>query len=78
MRGSRLANLLVATAVGVTFLAGLFVSGLLGGILLLAVAVFLGILSTSAWSAIPTRGQPVRVLVVAVVLLIAVFKLATA
>jgi hypothetical protein len=77
MLRSRLANLLLAIAVGLTFLAGLFISGLLGGTLLLAVAVFLGILSASSWSAIPTRGQPVRVLIVAVVLLIAIFKLAT-
>jgi len=75
---SRLTNLLVATAAGVIFLAGLLVSGAPGALLLVAVAVFLVVLSTAAWSAIPARGRRVRVVIVAVVLLIAAVKLATA
>ena len=77
MRGSRLANLLVATAAGVAFLAGLLISGAKGAILLLAVAAFLILLSSAAWSSIPVRGRRMRIVIVGVVLLIAVLKLAT-
>lgn len=76
MRRSRLAHLLVATVAGLAFLAGLFISGARGGLLLLAVAAVLVVLSTAAWSAIPPRGRRLRVLVIAVVVAIAVTKLA--
>ena len=75
MRRSRLANLLVAAAAGVAFLAGLVIAGTTGAVLLLAVAAILVVLSTAAWSHIPPRGRRVRVLIVAVVVLIAVVKL---
>ena len=77
MRGSRLANLLVATAAGVVFLAGLFISGAVGALLLAGVAAFLIVLTSAAWSTIPARGRRVRVVIIAVVLLIAAAKLAT-
>ena len=73
---SRLAHLLVATVAGLVFLAGLFISGAPGGVLLLAVAAVLVVLSTAAWSTIPQRGRRLRVLVIAVVVTIAVIKLA--
>jgi hypothetical protein len=74
---SRLANLLVATAVGILFLVGLFIHGVGGAVLLLAVAIVLGYLSLHAWSAIHPRGRRVRILVLAVIVAIAVVKLAT-
>ena len=77
MRGSRLANLLVAIAAGVVFLAGLLISGTKGAILLLGVAAFLIVLSSAAWASIPSRGRRMRIVVVGVVLLIAVVKLTT-
>lgn len=77
MCASRLANLLVAIAAGVVFLAGLFISGVAGAILLLAVAAFLTVLSSAAWSSIPGRGQRVRVAIVAIVVVIALIKLST-
>ena len=77
MRRSRLVNLVVAIVVGIIFLAGLLLSGALGAVLLLSVAAFLVVLSSAAWPTIPSRGRRVRVLVVAVVLVIAVLKLAT-
>lgn len=77
MRGSRLANLLVATAAGVIFLAGLLIPGVAGALLLVAVAVLLVVLSSAAWSSIPVRGRRVRIVIVGVVLLIAVIKLGT-
>jgi hypothetical protein len=76
MLRSRLVNLAVAIVVGVVFLAGLLISGALGAVLLLAVAAFLVVLSASAWHAIPSRGRGVRVIVVALVLVIALLKLA--
>jgi hypothetical protein len=76
MHRSRLANLLVATGTGVVFLAGLLTSGVLAAVLLLAVAAFLILLSSAAWSRLAARGRGTRVLIVAVVLLIAVIKLA--
>ena len=78
MRGSRLANILVATAAGVVFLAGLLISGVAGAMLLVAVAAFLIVLSSAAWASIPSRGRRPRIVVVAVVLLVAAIKLATA
>lgn len=77
MRRSRLANLLVATATGVVFLVGLFTSGVLATVLLLAVAAFLVVLSASAWASIPSRGRRMRAVVVVVVIAIAIVKLAT-
>lgn len=76
MHRSRLANLLVATGTGAVFLAGLLTSGVLAAVLLLVVAAFLVVLSSAAWSRLPARGRGTRVLVVAVVLLVAVIKLA--
>jgi hypothetical protein len=78
MQRSRLVTLLVATAAGVVFLAGLLTSGALAAVLLIAVAAFLVLLSAATWPSVPARGRRVRVIVVVVVLAIAVVKLATA
>ena len=75
MPRSRLANLLVAVGAGAVFVAGLFASGVLGAVLLLAVAAFLVLLSASAWPTIPSRGRRLRVIVVVVVLVVALLKL---
>ena len=76
MPRSRLANLLVAIVVGALFLAGLFIHGAVGGLLLLVVAAFLGYLSAHTWSTVHPRGRGARILVVAVVVAVAVAKFA--
>jgi hypothetical protein len=75
---SRLVNLLLAIAVGVVFVIGLVVHGLVAAGLLLLVAAGLVVLSAAAWSALPARGpaRPGRVLVVLGVLVMAGVKLA--
>jgi len=75
---SRVANLLIAGAAGVVFIAGLLIRGVVGAVLLLAVAGLLVVLSSAAWPAVHARGRRVRVLIVAVVVAIAVIKLVTA
>jgi hypothetical protein len=77
MRRSRIANVLVATVIGVVFLAGLLTSGVLAAVLLVAVAAFCVVLSATAWETVPPRGRRVRVLIVAVVLALAIVKIAT-
>jgi hypothetical protein len=73
---SRPITLLVAGAVGALFIAGLFVHGHVGAVLLLAVAVVLVTLSAAAWPSIPERGRRVRIGVVAVVVVLAVVSFA--
>ncbi len=75
MRRSRLVTLLLAIVAGVAFLTGLLMSGVVGAVLLLAVAAFLVVLSAAAWPRIPSRGRGVRVIVVVAVLVIALLKL---
>ena len=75
MLRSRLVNLAVAIAAGVAFLAGLFLSGAVGAVLLIAVAAFLVVLSASTWHNIPSRGRGVRLIVVVLVLVVALLKL---
>ena len=77
MRRSHIAKLVLAVVAGVAFLAGLLISGVPGALLLLAVAAFLIVLSSAAWSNVPARGRRARILIVAVVVLIAIAKLAT-
>ena len=77
MRRSHIANLVVAIVAGVAFLAGLLISGVPGALLLLGVAAFLIVLTSAAWTNIPARGRRARILIVAVVILVAVVKLAT-
>ena len=77
MPRTRIANLLVATAVGVLFLVGLVVHGLVGAVLLLAVALFLGYLTSQTWRALHPRGRNARLLVIAVIVVVAVVKIVT-
>jgi hypothetical protein len=68
--------ILLVVGVGVVFLLGLAVHGPLGGILLLLVAATLVMFSRGAWSRVRSEGKPLRVLVIAAVLVLAVLKLA--
>ena len=68
--------ILLVVGVGVVFLLGLAVHGPVGGILLLLVAGVLVMFSRGAWSHVRREGRPLRALVVAAVVLLAVLKLA--
>ena len=68
-------TLLAALGVGVVFVVGLLVEGIAGALIVLAVAAVLVLLTAAAWSHLPERGRPMRVVVVALVVLIAVVKL---
>ena len=78
MRRSRGLALLLVIAIGGLTIAGLAVHGLVGGILLLPVVAVLVTLSVGTWGEIRRQGRPVRVLIAAVVLGLAVAKLAGA
>jgi hypothetical protein len=74
----RLRNLLGAVVVGALFLAGLFIHGALGGVLLLATAIVLGVLTSAVWHRLDARGRAFRFLIVLVVIGVALIKFATA
>jgi hypothetical protein len=67
--------LLMAAAVGGVFLAGLFISGPVGGILLLVTAAVLISLTSATWPRLRGRDRAIRVVVVAAILVLAVVKL---
>jgi hypothetical protein len=71
----RLLILLVALAIGGLFAAGLFIDGRVGGGLLLVTAAVLLGLTRAVWDDVDPRRRPIRVAVIAVVVLIAVVKL---
>jgi hypothetical protein len=73
-RSRGLALLLVIAIAGLT-IAGLAVHGWVGGVCLLAVAAVLVVLSTGTWGQLRRQGRPVRVLIAAIVLGLAVAKL---
>ena len=73
---TRRTALLVVLGVGVGFLAGLVVHGVVGGILLLAVAATLAWFSRAAWTHVRREGHVPRLLIVAVVVALAVAKFA--
>ncbi|HET7530610.1 MAG TPA: DUF6703 family protein [Mycobacteriales bacterium] len=76
MRSSRLTLLLVAAAVGALALAGLFVHGPVGGVLLGVVVAILVFLSSATWPSLPGRDRLLRGLVIAAVGALAVVKFA--
>ena len=76
MRANRGNTVLISAAVGVVFLAGLIVHGPVGGILLLLVAAALVLLTFGAWHGVRREGRPVRIVVVAAIVVLAVVKLA--
>lgn len=78
MRRSRgLALLLVIAIAGLT-IAGLAVQGPVGGIFLLVVAAVLVTLSVGTWGKLRRQGRPVRILIAAIVMGLAVAKIAGA
>jgi len=77
VRPSRRSTLLIALAVGIVTVVGLAIHGVIGGVLLLLVAAMLVLLSIrGTWDRTRRDGQAVRVGVIALVVLIAVLKLA--
>jgi hypothetical protein len=76
VRNSRGVILLIAIAVGATFVAGLAIHGAVGGVLLLLVAALLVLLSVGVWGRIRQQGRPVRVLIAAAILGLAIAKFA--
>ena len=74
---NRLATLLVAIAVGAVFIAGLFVHAVVGAILLIVVAVFLGYLSLKTWPALNPRARALRLVVLAAIAVFAMVKITT-
>jgi 4-amino-4-deoxy-L-arabinose transferase-like glycosyltransferase len=69
-----LALLLVIAIFGLS-VAGLAVHGPVGGILLLIVAAVLVTLSVGTWGRVRPHGRPVRVLIAAMILGLAIAKL---
>lgn len=74
----RLRNALGAAIVGAVFLAGLFIHGALGGVLLLITAIMLGIFTSAIWHRLPPARRPVRIVIILVVVAVALVKFATA
>jgi hypothetical protein len=68
--------LLIALAVGVVTVAGLAIHGPVGGVLLLLVAAMLVLLASGTWGRVQRDGRAVRLGIIALVLLLAVLKLA--
>ena len=68
--------LLLVAAVGIVFLAGLVIHGAVGGVLLLLVAATLVLFTAGAWPRVRREGKLPRLLVIAVVMALAVAKLA--
>ena len=67
--------ILLVVGVGVVFLLGLAIHGPVGGILLLLVAAVLVMFSRGAWSHVRREGRPLRILVIAAIVALAVLKL---
>ncbi len=59
----------------VLVLVGLFVPGVVGGVILLALAVVLALVLRHTWPVTPPRLRPVRLLVLALLIVIALAKL---
>jgi len=76
VRRSRGLALLLVIVIGGLTIAGLAVHGPVGGVLLLIVAAVLVTLSVGAWGRIRPQGRPVRILIAAVILGLAIAKLA--
>jgi hypothetical protein len=75
---SRPITLLAALLVGVVFVVGLLVEGLVGGLIVLGVAALLTVLTAAAWGHLPERGRGFRIAVIAVVAVIGVIKIGQA
>lgn len=73
---SRAVPLLGAVGVGALFAAGLFVHGAIGGVLLLVTDAILLTLSMRYWDTVRPQGRPLRLIVIAGILVLAAVKLA--
>jgi hypothetical protein len=71
----RLVIILAAAAVGAVFAAGLFIHGRVGGGLLALTDAVLIALARITWPQLRPHGRPIRLLVIAVVAVIAAIKL---
>jgi hypothetical protein len=67
--------MLAAAAVGAVFVAGLFIHGWVGAVLLLLVDALLATMSVATWSRVRPQGRPLRVLVIAAIAVVAVIKI---
>jgi hypothetical protein len=70
-----LINAMAGVAMLVLFLAGLFIPGPIGGLLLLLAAAILATLTRMMWPQIRPQGRPLRLVIIAAVTLIAIVKL---
>jgi hypothetical protein len=68
--------ILLLGAVAVATIAGLALHGPIGGVLLVLVAATLVLFSRSAWATTRPEGRPVRLLIVAAIVVIAALKFA--
>ena len=68
-------QLLLVVGVGVVALLGLAIHGPAGGILLLLVAAVLVLFTRAAWSHLRREGRPLRILVIAAIVVLVVLKL---
>ena len=75
MQQGRGNQILFVVAVGVVALLGLAIHGPVGGILLLLVAAVLVMFSRAAWSQVRREGMPLRILVIAAIVVLAALKL---
>ena len=75
MRRSRGLALLLVIAIFGLSVAGLAIHGPVGGAFLLVVAAVLVTLSVGTWGQVRRQGRPVRVLIAAALVVIAVLKL---
>lgn len=71
----RLVNLAAAVLVLAVFLAGLFVSGWPGGLLLVITDAVLITASWAVWDQVRPQGRPLRIAVIAVIAVVAGLKL---
>ena len=76
MRPRRGNAILLLGAVAIATIAGLAVHGPIGGVLLVLVAATMVLFSRSAWATTRPEGRPLRVLIIAAIVVIAGLKLA--
>lgn len=74
---NRAAALLAAVIVGGTFVAGLVLSGRLGGGLLLITDAILIALTRAVWSQLRPQGRPLRIALIVLIAALAAIKLAS-
>ena len=72
---NRTNGILLVVGVGIVTLLGLAIHGPVGGILLLLVAAVLVMFTQGAWGHVRREGRPLRILVIAAIVVLAVLKL---